>query len=270
MLKKRILVVEDEKDIVDLLCRLLGSEGYEVFSASNGEEALKRLPVIDPHLILLDMNMPKMGGVSFYHKIYDAERERALYPVLFLTGRSEMEKLFRDLHVDGFLSKPFQIDELLREVKRILDKRFGKAGSAAEPSKSLVSGPPKVLVVDGEPGSFQKIAVSFLNAGYTVNAAGTAAKALEIMTSGDGTDLVLIRLNLPDMPGDMLAYRLKLACGDGAVPMLLYTAELLAVDRQLTSEICQKAGIREPVESLDPEVLLKESAALLKARRPAP
>lgn len=269
MLKKRIMVVEDEKDIQDILCSILGGEGYEVFSARNGEEALKRLPSIDPHLILLDMNMPKMGGISFYHKIFDAEKECAQYPVLFLTGRAEMEKLFRDLHVDGFLSKPFQIDELLREVKRILDRRFGKENSSADEPHKPTASPHKVLVVDGETSSFEKIAISFLNAGYTVNAACNAAKALEIMTSGDGTGLVLIRLNLPDMPGDMLAYRLKLACGDGAVPMLLYTAELLTFDRQLTREICQRAGIREPVESLDPEVLLKESAALLRDRRSA-
>lgn len=268
MPKKRIMVVEDEKDIQDILCSILGGEGYEVFSARNGEEALKRLQEIDPHLILLDMNMPKMGGVSFYHKIYDPAQEKSQYPVLFLTGRAEMEKLFRDLHVDGFLSKPFQVDELLREVRRILDRRFGPELSKGEAAKSS-DGPPKILVVDGETASFEKIAVSFLNAGYTVNAASSAAKALEKITSGEGTDLVLIRLNLPDMPGDMLAYRLKLVCGEGSVPMLLYTAELSTFDRQLTREICQRAGIREPVESQDPEILLRECEQLLKGRRSA-
>ncbi len=262
------MVVEDEKDILDILCTVLNGEGYEVVSARNGEEALKRLPDLDPHLILLDMNMPKMGGVSFYHRIYDAEKESSRYPVLFLTGRSEMEKLFRDLHVDGFLSKPFQIDELLREVRRILEKRFGQESQAGSKAAPAVTGPPKVLIVDGDPESFERITLSFLTAGYTVNAVSTAAKALEKATSPEPPDLVLIRLNLPDMPGDMLAYRLKLAV-TGNLPMLLYSAALNAFDRQLTQEICQRAGILDPLETLDPETLLKESAALLNSRRAA-
>ncbi len=266
MSKKRIMVVEDEKDISDILCTVLNGEGYEVVSARNGEEALKRLPDLDPHLILLDMNMPKMGGVSFYHRIYDAEKESSRYPVLFLTGRSEMEKLFRDLHVDGFLSKPFQIDELLHEVKRILEKRFGQESPSE--LKAAVTGPPQVLIVDGDPESFERITLSFLTAGYTVNAASTAAKALEKATSSEPPDLVLIRLNLPDMPGDMLAYRLKLASATH-LPMILYTSALNPFDRQLTQEICQRAGIHEPLETLDPETLLKESAALLRSRRAA-
>lgn len=265
MSKRRLMIVEDDHDIQEILGSILVGEGYEIHSAKDGEDALRRLEGIDPHLILLDMNMPKMGGVSFYHKIYDAAQEKPRYPVLFLTGRAEMEKLFRDLHADGFLSKPFQLMDLLREVKRILNDRFGEDVSDQPPVK-IAESASKVLIVDGVTKASEKIALRFLNAGYSVDSAASAELAVEKLKSGERFSLILVRLKLPDMPGDMLAYRLKHMPGQGSLPVLIYAPKLSPVDRQLTQEICQRAGIPDPIESDEPDVLLRESAACLPGR----
>ena len=66
---KTILVVDDEKAICELIKAILESEGFQVFTASNGEDGLKVLKSMIPDLIILDMNMPKMSGIEFYSKI---------------------------------------------------------------------------------------------------------------------------------------------------------------------------------------------------------
>lgn len=118
MSQEKILIIDDEKEIIDLLNEFLSAEGYAVTSASNGNEALKCLEKIEPDLIILDMVMPKGGGVSFYHSIARKTDGSSRYPVLILTGRSEYENVFHDLNIDGFMTKPFQTSELLENVKK--------------------------------------------------------------------------------------------------------------------------------------------------------
>ncbi|MCM8776356.1 MAG: response regulator, partial [Candidatus Omnitrophica bacterium] len=74
--KKRVLLIDDEEDILEIMKSVLLDEGYEVMTATNGEDGLRQIARSEPHLIVLDMNMPKMGGIAFYHSIYDKELER--------------------------------------------------------------------------------------------------------------------------------------------------------------------------------------------------
>lgn len=266
---KKILVVEDEVDIVDLLQSLLKSEGYEVACAYNGEDALKMIRHFQPDLILLDMNMPHMGGISFYHEIYDHECERAKYPVLVLTGRTNMERLFSELNVDGFLTKPFDIDRLLDEIQKILLRRRKLATTSTELREDAVppaarQKPKHVLIVENDTREFEKIALSFLNAGYTVNGATSGVVAFERACSSQ-PDMILIRMDLTsDMPGDLLACKLRQASETSAIPVLLYSGKELTQERQLVSEICRRFGLREPLVMPNPERLVLESEQALR------
>jgi len=263
------LVVEDEVDIVDLLQSLLKAEGYQVISAFNGEDALKLVDKYTPDLILLDMNMPQMGGISFYHKIYDRAHERAKYPVLVLTGRTNMEKLFAELNVDGFLTKPFDIDRLLAEIRTIIGKRQALVvPESAEASKAAADDARKqkqVLIVDNDPKEFERIAMSFLSAGYIVNAASSGITAFE-RACASAPDMILVRMDLPDMPGDILAYKLRHVSNTSHIPVILYTYSTQALERNVTQEICKRVGLREPLESPPPEALVKESELVLNRR----
>jgi len=116
-----ILVVDDEKAICDLIKAILESEGFQIFTAANGEEGLKVLKSLIPDLIILDMNMPKMSGIEFYSKIAKSDATPAI-PVLILTGRGNMKAMFEGLNVDGFLAKPFNASEFIITVKNILSK----------------------------------------------------------------------------------------------------------------------------------------------------
>src|SRR3990167_1903153 len=128
---KKILLIDDEIDLQQLIKTVLSSKGYNVTTADNGKDGLEKLEAADPDLIILDMNMPVMGGVEFYQRICDAWSQ-AKYPVLILTARANMEEFFKGMDVDGFMAKPFEIDDLLTEVQRIIEKRSAGAARAAK------------------------------------------------------------------------------------------------------------------------------------------
>ncbi len=119
---KMILLIDDDIDLQQLTKITLKARGYIVETANNGLEGLSKLEIIKPDLIILDMNMPKLGGLGFYQKICNGH-DRPLYPVLVLTARTNLEQLLLQMNIDGFIAKPFEIDELLSKVDAIIKKR---------------------------------------------------------------------------------------------------------------------------------------------------
>jgi CheY-like chemotaxis protein len=117
--ESRVLVVEDDVDIRDLIADILRLEGYAVEAVENGQEALDILRKGGPHprLILLDMMMPVMNGWEF--RAAQAEDPQiAGIPVVILTGGGNASAAAQGLGVDTFLRKPVDLDELLAIVKK--------------------------------------------------------------------------------------------------------------------------------------------------------
>lgn len=217
---KTILLIDDEIDLQQLVKIALKSEGYNVETANNGLEALTQLETLRPDLIILDINMPRMGGVEFYEKICD-KFNQPQYPVLVLTARANMEQLFRELNIDGFMAKPFEVDELLEEVDTIIKRR---AGIAKKIRISEGNPPPKICIAENDQEIFNKIGISLLNAGYVVNPARNGAEAIECIAA-TVPDVALIKLQLMDIPGDMVISKLKRMAKTGNVKYILYTEE---------------------------------------------
>lgn len=117
---KTILIVDDEENIINLVKTELKHRGYSVVTANNGIEALEVLKQFSPELIILDVNMPEMGGVKFYSEIADGHG-KPRYNVLFLSTREELSEMFtQELDAAGFIPKPFKIMDLMAEVERII------------------------------------------------------------------------------------------------------------------------------------------------------
>lgn len=133
-----ILVCDDEKDIVSALTIYLTTGGYRVFPAGDGVEALSILEREDIHLVLLDVMMPKMDGISALTKI----RERSNVPVIFLTAKSEdMDKIQGlNLGADDYVTKPFNPVELLARVKSQLRRYLQLGGGAVKPTALRLGG----------------------------------------------------------------------------------------------------------------------------------
>lgn len=114
-MNKRVLVVDDEKPISDILKFNLQKEGYEVAVAFDGEEAVRKVYQFEPDLILLDIMLPKMDGFQVCKKI----RESFNTPILMLTAKEEeVDKVLGlELGADDYITKPFSVRELMARVK---------------------------------------------------------------------------------------------------------------------------------------------------------
>ena len=115
-MSKKILVVEDERNIVDILTFNLAREGYETVEALDGAEGLRLALAMDPDLILLDLMLPKMDGFEVCRRL--REQGRAT-PIIMLTAREEEtdKVLGLELGADDYITKPFSMRELLARVK---------------------------------------------------------------------------------------------------------------------------------------------------------
>lgn len=111
----KILVVDDEQSIVEILQSNLEREGYEVFTAYDGQEALDQAEAVDPDLILLDCMLPVMDGFDVCRKL----RQTSSVPILMLTAKSEeIDKVLGlELGADDYITKPFSMREVLARVK---------------------------------------------------------------------------------------------------------------------------------------------------------
>lgn len=113
-----ILVVDDERNIVQLVRLYLTKEGFRVESASNGREALERLPAVRPDLIVLDLMLPEVDGLEICRRI----RQQSMIPIIMLTARGEdVDKIVGlELGADDYVTKPFNPRELVARVKAVL------------------------------------------------------------------------------------------------------------------------------------------------------
>ena len=118
-MNKRILIVEDEKNIVDILSFNLSKEGYETLEAYDGEAGLQLALEQNPDLILLDLMLPKMNGFDVCRSL---RRENRSTPVIMLTAREEEtdKVLGLELGADDYMIKPFDSKELVARVKAVL------------------------------------------------------------------------------------------------------------------------------------------------------
>ena len=114
-MSRKVLVVDDEKNIVDIVAFNLHKEGYEVLCAYDGQQGLTLAQMESPELVLLDIMMPKMDGFEVCRRI----RERSQVPIIMLTARAEeVDKVLGlELGADDYVTKPFSVRELMARVK---------------------------------------------------------------------------------------------------------------------------------------------------------
>jgi CheY-like chemotaxis protein len=117
--RKRILVIDDEKDIREMFRRLLSERDYKVLTAANGQEGLSLMEVELPDLVILDIAMPVMNGYQFLEKVNGDRRTKDI-PVIAISGVDTDIDRLKELGMDEFLSKPFSSTVLLETMERLL------------------------------------------------------------------------------------------------------------------------------------------------------
>jgi two-component system alkaline phosphatase synthesis response regulator PhoP len=124
MYQGRILVVDDEVYILHILDFILGAEGYDVVTATNGEQALQKVREEKPDLVILDIMMPKLDGYETCRMIKNDAATQQI-PVILLTakGREVDQKLGREVGASDYITKPFSPNKLIERVQAILGVR---------------------------------------------------------------------------------------------------------------------------------------------------
>ncbi len=197
-----ILVCDDEADIVSALKIYLTAEGYRVLTAGNGRQALEIMDRERVDLVLMDIMMPEMDGLSAVAKL----REQSNIPVLFLTAKSEDTDMILGLNIGGddYITKPFNPVELIARVRSHL-RRYMKLGGVAQKASQLRVGgivlddDSKSVTLDGEPVSLTPLEYSVLK--YLMSSPGKVFSSQQIyqdvwkdsVTVGENTVAVHIR-----------------------------------------------------------------------------
>lgn len=176
MAKEHLLVVEDEEDILELLRYNLAKEGYRVTGALSGEEALRAARSSPPDLIVLDLMLPGMDGLTVCRELKQDARTREV-PIIILTAKGEEADIVAGLELgaDDYVTKPFASDELVARVRARLrrppgGRSLGRIHTFGEVVMDLVA---RVVLVRGEqahltPTEYRLLEIFVENAGLTV------------------------------------------------------------------------------------------------------
>jgi DNA-binding response OmpR family regulator len=238
--KKKILVIDDEVDLSLMISFQFTAKGFEVQTAENGVEALAKIGDFRPDLVILDINMPKMGGIEFYSKIC-GPNGRPVYPVMVLTARANVKTLFADLHIDGFMIKPFEIDGLVQEAELIMKKQIV---AVTPPRPKSAAHPRRICIAQHDQAIFNELCGGFLSADCIVIPARSGAIAIEqVMT--EVPDMAIIDLGLTDIPGDVVIFRLSQMCKTMGVTYILTSSKAAEREHKVMERLGEKNGINK-------------------------
>ncbi len=124
-INKKVVYIEDEPEMIDLVRLILSRKGYEVIGANGGREGLDAIRQKLPDLVLLDLMMPDMDGWDVYQQMKSVEATRDI-PVIVITAKAQSIDKVLGLHiakVDDYISKPFSPQELVESVEKVIGQR---------------------------------------------------------------------------------------------------------------------------------------------------
>ena len=217
--KGRVLVVDDEPDIVSVIREYLEREGYETLTAYDGKEAVKMALENKPDVITLDLMMPEMDGFEVIERLKEDERTKDI-PIIIISVISAMKdkkKTFR-LGVADYITKPLTSKRLALSIDEIQRWINGDKKSR------------KILIVDDEPDIVRVVEESLSKEGYQTFKACDGEEALNIAHK-ESPDLIITDIGMPKMDGFELIKRLKEDGQTKNIPVIVLTIRDLEPDR---------------------------------------
>jgi DNA-binding response OmpR family regulator len=117
----KVLLVDDDRDIVETLAKILTREGYEVVSAFDGEEGLQKVKDTNPDLVILDLVMPKLNGFDVLKEIREKHKDK-WRPVIIVSATNDLEAIKKsyNLEADHYLTKPATVENILRGIRTMV------------------------------------------------------------------------------------------------------------------------------------------------------
>ena len=210
---KKILVVDDEQDIREIIKIPLIADGFQVLEANNGKDAIEIAKKENPDLITLDIIMPHIDGFQAA-KIIKEDPQTAHIPIIILSVLSQDKKEFVQGIAD-YISKPFKPEELLIKIKDAMEK-------AGRDSRSK-----NILIVDDDPDVIDIIKISLEDKGFSIVSASNGLEALEKLAIFI-PDLIVLDIHMPKMNGYELIKRLKKEPRFNSVPIVVLTGTYIS------------------------------------------
>lgn len=244
MLKKKILVVDDEQDIREIIRFYLEDSGYEVIEASNGKEALELAQKHRPELITLDILMPGMDGFEVIKNLKEKDQTKDI-PVIILSVVPENHRYHHA--IAEYISKPFEKNALIGAVEKVFFKMEGKQKY-------------KILVVDDEKDIVDVVCDSFEEEGdYVTIKAFSGQEAIEI-TKKEKPDLILLDLKMPQMSGYDVIKQLKGNEKLSRIPIVVLTGTFISEeDKQKGVKLGAEKYLTKPFSAKELVSQIKES-----------
>ncbi len=242
--KKKILLIDDDRNLLLTLSDFLKFEGYTVITADSGENGLKALEKTSPDLIILDMSMPGMGGVGFLKEISSTDGKPE-HPVLVLTARANMAEFFANVDVDGFIAKPCDPNDLLMEVARIIFLTSG----AGEEDKLEAKEKFKVLIGEDDAIIREQLVDALAGANLLVDSVSKGPEVLE-QAIVQRPDIIVVKRVLASMNGDAVAGMLKEMPNTKDIPIVLYDESGEDIPKE--KFVKEGSAIKRFVKSADP------------------
>jgi DNA-binding response OmpR family regulator len=244
----KILLVEDEPDMLDLTAYVLRRERFVVAEAADGAAALRRWKADRPDIVILDLGLPSVDGFEVLRKI----REESETPVLILTGRPKGPDLARafNLGTDDFLAKPFEYRELIARIRAILRRAKTAQQEVREPkveANGLVLDPEAYEVTWREqicrltPTEFRILYLLVTNAGHVVS----ANRLYTYVWGADGGDANALRSHISHL-------RHKLEIGDQTPGTITSVPAVGYVFRPIPIEQVDSRPASPPVATVRP------------------
>lgn len=197
--KSKIIVVEDEADILDVIEYNLTREGYKVLGFRDGEQGLEAIRGEDPQLVLLDLMLPGMDGIEICKKVKEDPLTRDV-PVIMITAKTEESDVVLGLGVgaDDYVSKPFSPKELVARVKAVL-RRAPLKETAAKSDRITIDGfvidnTRHEVTLDGEPVTMTATEFKMLH--FLASHPGRVFSREQLLSKVVGSDTVVIDRNV--------------------------------------------------------------------------
>jgi|SRR5947208_6107281 len=268
----RILVIEDNKDNLDLMSYLLSAYGHTALKVTDGEEGLEVAQRELPDLVLCDVQMPKMDGYEVARRIRQGPplSQLRLVAVTAFAMRGDRDKVMQ-AGFDGYIAKPIVPEEFVSQVEQFLPAdRHSTALPAAQRPEQAQAVPTtyraRLLVVDDSPVNLTLMRSILEPFGYKVTTVHSAREALELARQTP-PDLIVSDLHMPDLDGyGLLGIRSKDPILR-AIPFLLISSTVWKSDDRTTA--LALGADRFLLRPVDPRTLLDEVETCLACRKQA-
>ena len=213
-MKKKILVIDDEPDIREIVRLYLSEEGYDIIEASNGQEGIIKAQQEEPDLIVLDIMLPGINGFEVAKHLKDDPNTHDI-PIIILSVLAQ-DSQYRQGILD-YISKPFRQEELVAIVHKVFSKVTGKTTKKT------------VLVVDDDPDIVDIIAICLKDNNILPEKAYNGLEALDRVKSKN-IDLILLDINMPGMNGFEVIKHLKEDKKTCDIPVVVLTGTYISED----------------------------------------